>query len=291
MSSFYSIVYLNIRPSLGERVSIALLLRDEQNLIFHQAPEKLEALKSILPGEAYSLARTLIKNLDNLLSDTAIDNRRSAFLVDMGSTKQAFTEKSYLSYLATYGNNLLTFSEPKNIDIPTTEDTFTRLFQKYVHTGWESTQRQPKRKSITKHVREVLYPKVKDRVNLDALITTEMVPGLVAPTKVNLAGRNEVNMIGQIVDFEKKRPDSLANDINRVLALVRALEEKDQEGKYFIIGREPSKSLSEQHSIWENVLDLPTFDFVSDNEVDRIDEYVEEHNVQPLIPLSTESQG
>ncbi|MBU1820765.1 MAG: hypothetical protein KKG00_04530 [Bacteroidetes bacterium] len=289
MSSFYSIVYLNIRPSLGERVSIALLLRDEQNLIFHQAPEKLEALKAILPGEAYSLARTLIKNLDSLLSDTVIDDRRPHYQINLGSTKQAFTEKSYLSYLATYGNNLLTFSEPKTIDIPTTEETFTRLFQKYVHTRWESTQRQQPRRSIVKHVREVLYPKVKDRVNLDAVITTEMVPGLVAPTKVNLAGKNEVNMIGQIVDFEKKKPSSLADDINRVLALVRAFEEKDAKGKYFIIGSEPNRNLSEQHSIWENVRDLPTLDFVSDSETDRIDEYIEEHNVQPLIPVSSES--
>lgn len=289
MLSFYSIVYLNIRPSLGERVSIALLLRDEQNLIFHQAPEKLEALKAILPTEAYSLARTLIKNLDSQLSNTAIDVGRSGYQINLESSKQAFIEKSYLSYLSTYGNNLLTFSEPKTIDIPTTHETFVQLFRKYIHSSWEPTQRQPIHRSIVKHIREVLYPKVKDRVNVDAIITTEMVPGLVAPTKVNLAGRNEVNMIGQIVDFEKKKPSSLADDINRVLALVRAFEEKDAKGKYFIIGREPNRKLSEQHSIWENVRDLPTLDFVSDSETDRIDEYIEEHNVQPLIPVSYES--
>ncbi|TDB69143.1 hypothetical protein [Arundinibacter roseus] len=289
MSSFYSIVYVNIRPALGERVSIALLLRDEQNLLFHQAPEKLEALKTILPSEAYNLARTLIKNLDSLLSDSGIEDTRSEYQINLGSDKQAFTEKSYLSYLSAYGNNLLTFSEPRTIDIPTTQETFTRLFQKYVHTGWESSQRQSTRTSLVKYVREMLYPKVKDRVNLDAVITTEMVPGLVAPTKVNLAGRNEVNMIGQIVDFEKKKPGSLADDINRVLALVRAFEEKNDKGKYFIIGREPKKELSEQHAIWENVRDLPTLDFVADTETDRIGEYIEEHNVQPLIPVSFES--
>ncbi len=293
MTTFYSIIYANIRPSLDERVSIALLLRDDNRLIFHYAPEKLDALRVLLPAEAYSLARTLVKNLDEYIGNPEPVNKYFNYKVSIEPFERRFLEKSYVSYLAAYSNNLLTFSEPKAIDLPVTDDAFIRLFQKYIHQDWEIARKHASNSNVAERVRRDLYPKVKGRVNLDATITAQVVPGLIAPTKVNIAGRNEVGMIGQVIDFEKKQPYSLEADINRIVALARAFEANGEvNGKYFLIGKEPSLNFPFQREIWQNVRQQRTFEFVPENETERIDEYIAEHNVQPLIPAETvEAEG
>ena len=285
MPTFYSIVYANIRPSVDERVSIALLLRDDRRLIFHHAPEKIDALRVLMPAEAYSLVRVLIKNLDDYIANPEPVNKHFNYKVGVEPFERQFLEKSYVSYLATYSNNLFTFSEPKVIDLPVTDEVFTRLFQKYIHQDWKTARKQTRRGNVVERVRRELYPKVKGRVNLDATITSEVVPNLVAPTKVNLAGRNQVGMIAQVVDFEKKQPYSLEADINRILALARAFEENGEtKGKYFIIGKELGPNFPFQREIWQNIRQQRTFEFVPEEEIERIDAYITEHNVQPLIP-------
>ncbi|XWW46643.1 hypothetical protein JYG30_04050 [Fibrella sp. USSR17] len=285
MNTFYSIVYANIRPATDERVSIALLLRDNNRLIFHHAPEKVDALRNLLPAEAYSLVRMLIKNLDEYIANPDSVNKNLNYKVDIEHFERRFLDKSYVSYLATYSNNLLTFSEPKFIDLAVTDETFVRMFQKYVHQDWEMAHKHQYRGSVIERVRKELYPKVKGRVNLDATITTELLPDLVVPTKVNIAGQNEVSMIGQVIDFEKKQPYSLEADVNRIVALARAFESNgSKNGKYFIIGKEPGINFPFQRNIWQSLRQQRTFEFVPETETERIDQYVEEHNVQPLLP-------
>lgn len=285
MTTFYSIVYANIRPSVDERVSIALLLRNEDQLIFRYAPEKLDALRSLMPAEAYSLVRVLAKNLDEYIANPEPVNKYYNYKVNIEPFGRKFLDKSYIAYLSAYSNNLLTFTEPKSIDLPVTDEVFMRLFQKYVHQDWETARKQPARNNVAERVRRDLYPKVKGHVNLDATITNSIVPDLVTPTKVNIAGRNEVSMIAQVIDFEKKQTYSLEADINRMLALARAFEENGEaNGKYFLIGKEPGLEFPFQREIWQNIRQQRTFEFVPDNESDRIDEYVTEHGLQPLIP-------
>lgn len=285
MTTFYSIVYANIRPATDERVSIALLLRDENRLIFHYAPEKVDALRNLLPAEAYSLIRMLVKNLDEYIANPGPVNKHFNYKVDIEYFEKRFLDKNYVSYLATYSNNLLTFSEPKAIELPVTDEAFVRLFQKYVHQDWDMARRQQHRGSVVERVRKELYPRVKGRVNLDAIITAQFLPGLVVPTKVNIAGQNEVSMIGQVIDFEKKQSYSLEADVNRIVALARAFEANgSKNGKYFIIGKEPGLNFPFQRDIWQNLRQQRTFEFVPDTETERIDQYVEEHNVHPLLP-------
>ncbi len=285
MTTFYSIVYANIRPSVDERVSIALLLRDEQRIIFHHAPEKLDALRSLMPSEAFSMLKVLIKNLDEYIANPEPVNQHFNYKVGMEPFERRFLDRGYVTYLATYSNNLLTFSEPKAIDLSVTDEAFMALFKKYIHQDWETARRISTRQQSIERVRKELYPKVKGRVNLDATITSDIIPDLVTPTKVNLAGQNEVSMVAQVIEFEKKQTYSLEADVNRLLALVRAFEASgEKNGKYFIVGKEPGLSFQAQRTIWQNIRRQPAFEFVPDNETDRIDEYIIEHNVQPLIP-------
>ena len=115
MPAFYSIVYANIRPSIGERVSIALLLRDETTVMFRHSPQKVNFLRAILSAEAFGLLITCVNSLVAYFGTPDFANQPSG-------------------YLSMSGNNLISFSAPKAIDAATNGEVLTRLFTKYVHT-------------------------------------------------------------------------------------------------------------------------------------------------------------
>jgi hypothetical protein len=155
MATFYSIVYANTRPSVGERVSIALIVRDERRLLFHYAPRKLTVLARLLSAETMSLLQTCLTNLNSYIANPELvdelhDSRFSRGSSDISVSADRFLEQDYVSYLARYNNNLLTFSQPVPIDIPVTEVIYQSLFTKYVFADWEPVAHDPN------HIRQVV---------------------------------------------------------------------------------------------------------------------------------------
>ena len=286
MATFYSIVYANIRPSVDERVSIALLLRDEKEILFKHAPKKLDFLRAILPTEAFSLLHTCIKNLDQYIANPVSVNKSYNYSLGIDLFNQRFLEESYVSYLSTYSNNLLSFSAPKAIDVAVTEDVFAKLFTKYVHTDWLERKKQ-QRSNVFERVEKQLYPKINEHVNINPTLTTALLPKLLRPTKVDFIGLNGIPVVGQIVDFSSKNLFALEGHVNRLYSIDNALEAEGYfESKYYIIGQEPVETLKEQHDFWQQVRKLSLFDVVPVEEIDKIDEYMEENKVQPFYQKS-----
>lgn len=91
-------------------------------------------------------------------------------------------------------------------------------------------------------------------------------------------GKNEIEVFGQSIDFEKKNY-SIEYTIGNLLQIKRAFPD----AKQFVIGFEPKKNLEVNHRIWENIRQISDFDYVDTSEVERITEYAIEHGVTPLI--------
>jgi hypothetical protein len=105
----------------------------------------------------------------------------------MDTRRKDFLEASYVEYLSRYSNNLITFDTPKIIDIPFQQETFDRLFVKYVFGLQKKiTHDIP---SIVEKVRTQLYPQIQSFVNIDTLITPEVLPTLVTSAKVSFVGK------------------------------------------------------------------------------------------------------
>jgi hypothetical protein len=66
------------------------------------------------------------------------------------------------------------------------------------------------------------------------------------------------------------------------VALSTVMEE--DAAKCYIIGDEPNQLLTEQHTVWNNVRNHPKVEYVPSNETDRIVEYLEKHDVKPVMP-------
>ncbi len=138
MVTFYSIVYANIRPSISERVSIALIVRDQTQTLFHYAPKKLAVIRLLLPAEAFSLLKMSLTRLNEYVINPDLYKHG----LPLGQTEslspaQRLLSAGYISHLARLSNNLLSFSEPVPIDLPMTEAAYQKLFTKYVFSDWD----------------------------------------------------------------------------------------------------------------------------------------------------------
>ena len=48
-----------------------------------------------------------------------------------------------------------------------------------------------------------------------------------------------------------------------------------------MIGDEPDRRLSENHSLWNSIKDANIVDLVPTGEIERVEEYMEVHGVEP----------
>jgi hypothetical protein len=96
-------------------------------------------------------------------------------------------------------------------------------------------------------------------------------------------GINGMPVAGQTIDFDKKH-HFLENDIARFVSLTKAIElEGKEKGKYFVLGHEPDKKDDKNHLLWEQIKDSKFLEFVDVNDVDRVEEYIEKHEVKPYF--------
>lgn len=281
MKTFYTILYANIRPSVDERVSIGLLLRNDRQYFFEYSTDKLDVIRGLFTAEAFGLLRNYLKNLKAYLS---LPYSETVGISDlpMDTRKKDFLEASYVEYLSRYSNNLITFDAPKIIDIPFQQETFDRLFVKYVFGLTKKITRDVP--GIVEKVKTQLYPQIQSFVNIDTPIPPVVLPTLVTPAKVSFVGKNEVPVAGQVADFEK-RPYDLEGDINRLIVLQQAFEwHNAHHGQYYVIGDEPPQHLTSQHALWQQMRGNKHLSLIPSDETEQIYDYMQAHGVSPLMP-------
>lgn len=279
MKTIYSILYVTLNTALNEKVSIGLLMFDGEYDMFSYSTDKLFALKGIIEPERYSLIKGYLKSLENDIN--LKDN--TEILFESKTLKNRWVSEGYISYLSRYSNNLIQFSEPKAIDIIYTPENFKRLFEKYIYVFDQKIEAIITEQDVVKKVRQQLYPKITNRVNLDKSLDSTHFENLFAPIEVNFIGINGMPVAGQTIDFDKKH-HFLENDIARFVSLTKAIElEGKEKGKYFVLGQEPEKKDDKNHLLWEQIRNTEFLEFVDVDEVSRIEEYIEKNEVKPYF--------
>lgn len=278
MKTIYSILYVTLNTALNEKVSIGLLMSDGKYDRFRFSADKLLALKGIIEPERYNLVKGYLKSLEsdiNVAGDEKVVFENKAL-------KNNWVNEGYISYLSRYSNNLIQFSEPKTIDILFSPENYKRIYEKYIY-AFDQKIEEVFVESIFTKVKQELYPKITNRVNLDFALDSSHFENLFAPIEVNFIGINGMPVAGQTIDFDKKH-HFLENDIARFVSLTKAIElEGKEKGKYFVLGHEPDKKDDKNHLLWEQIKDSKFLEFVDVNDVDRVEEYIEKHEVKPYF--------
>lgn len=276
MKTIYSILYVALNTALDERVSIGVLLSDSEHDIFKYSSEKLLALKSLMDPERYSLMKNYLKALEDNV------NFNTADLSEAKPFNREWINESYISYLSRYSNNLIQFSEPRSIDIEFGFENFKRIFEKYVY-AYEARAENTQETHIYVKVKEKLYPKISDRVNLDIVLDASHFENLFAPIEVNFIGINGMAVAGQAIDFSK-RHYNLENDVARFVSLTKAIELGERKnGQYFVLGREPENTSHKNHLLWEQIRDSDFLEFVDIDEIGIVEDYIENNDVRPYF--------
>lgn len=280
MKTIYSLLYVNLNAALEERVCIGLVMTNGKEYFYEYSTKKLRCVLPLLSEEKKSFIKCYLKSLGQDIQQSKIVNHQ---LFDHKGYAEQWVREEYLTYLSTYANNIVSFSTPKTITLPCTSDNFKRLFEKYVFEYEEDLHAliTPPAK-IQAQVRQQLYSQIEQRVNLDITLDNTDFSTLLVPVTIDFIGRNDLAVLGETIEFNKPITQ-IQHDITSYLSLTMSIEEQEQKkGTYFLVGKEPDKK-ERSHQFWTNLRNSPFVEYVEIDEIDRIANYMEDHNVQPYF--------
>jgi len=273
MKSHYSILSAVVRSEIQEKISIGLLLVTASDVYFQFSKTKLLAVRTLLDSSLYKYLNETIRQIDAAVAKEN-DVKKTLFA---DSDKNMQFSQSYLAYMSNYSNNLIHFSAPVEIELSGSSELFNALFTKYV----DSLVSVQKRTKSVERIKEEFYPQVKEYYFTDKEVTTKDIPTLPMSVNVDIIGKNELPVFGQIIDFE--RP---IYNIRQDVAVLDFLMDAFQEGcsKNFMVGNEPDKTTyPKSHEAWNDLRKWNKFNYISLDEIDLIKEYAVEHGVVPAF--------
>lgn len=274
MTSHFSILSIVTRPEIGEHIAVGLLLTAEGSVYFKESKRKLNIAKGLLEDPVYRYAQDCLRDLrQDVAQLQALKGAESLF------KEQVFAHGrysvGYLEYMNRYSNNVLAFTAPKQIEIAADEALADRLFHKYI----DNKVAAPNEKRPLEQLSKEFYPRMRSHFNVEQKLTTAELPKLIVPVTPDLIGHNDRPVFAQKIDLER-RMDFIQSDLGLVSMISGVLDHPHG----FIISAEPKKSnYPEQHDAWVRLRQDKMTEYVDISEVERISEYAEKHNVQPLV--------
>ena len=285
MKTFFSIIYLPLNSNLQEKISIGLVMSNGEQSIFKVSNPKMQIIKGLISSNKFSILKNYFSNIINEI-DPKVDEFRLNIKAEISNN---WLNESYFSYLNRYSNNLVIYSEPRNIDSEVSLENFKPIFKKYVFEFDEEIN-VIKSEDILSKVRTRLFTKIEDRVNLNVTLSSNDFNELLTPVDVNFIGKNGVVVAGQTIDFVK-RMYNLENDLTRYISFTKAVDYSSaNKGKYFLVGQEPNKIQNPaNHNTWKHVKESHLVEYVYLSEIEKIQEYIISKGVSPFFSKGEDS--
>jgi len=168
MKTFYSILYVPIRPEVKERLTIGLFMRSEKQAIFRYSTHKMEVLNHLLPRQAYNLLKLALHSIERSVEKAQKHfNGSIDSLIPEESLDYNLVGEPYFQYLSKYNQNLVAFTPPQEINMIVTLNNFRKLFDKLIHEGELIQKMKSEKTDIVKNTRSLLKPKIEKNVNWD----------------------------------------------------------------------------------------------------------------------------
>jgi hypothetical protein len=274
MQSHFSILSASIRPEIQEQVAIGLMLVGSDTVHFRFSKNKLAVVRELLSQQAVKYLKDTLKQISLAAFN---ENEKFKGLFGGSETINKSFSLSYLEYLSRYSNNLLSFSTPKTIELQSSDDLFEALFKKYIDEyAFIENISEPR---TFDNFRNTFFTKVQPYFNVEQEFSSDDIPGLIMPVKVDLIGKNEKPVYAQAVDLERQNYH-IQNDLAVLFMLNKALVN----AKGFHISSEPDKKLfPRQHDTWKSIKTWKDSEYVDMSEVQKIEEYATLHGVVPLV--------
>ncbi|HEX5003048.1 MAG TPA: hypothetical protein VFW78_11185, partial [Bacteroidia bacterium] len=258
---------------MDERISIALILINDNNVFFKYSPEKIKILKDLLPLNSYNLIKNSIQNIDRYF----LHKQSNEVLANYS---ERMLDMNYFEYLSRYANNLLVFSKPQKIEIRSTLENINILFEKFIFK-LGSIEKLVELDFI-KDVKRTINPILKDNVNFNVKVDKSIIKSLDIPTSVSFIGQNGHKVIGEVVDFNKEI-NHLENKLRSVLYVRENMLQEDPYSSAYIIYKAPLIKNSENNEIYKSLKNNSQLklDFKTIDEINKVKTFLDKNNVKP----------
>lgn len=276
MATHYCIFSAQIRPEIGEKLSIGLLLMAGERVYFKFSKNKLAGARGLLPDGTYRLLKNSLNQVEAAVRQLEEQHQT---LPGSGFTDTPISV-AYMQYLSRYNNNVLTVSAPKELNLPANDLLFDQLFLKFIDdTAMAATA---DREELLHSFKATHLETLQRHFNIDREFTCREIPGLIAPVRPDFAGINEVPVFAHAIDLSRTIYH-IENDLAQLALLKLAHESNGRAAVSFVIAREPSKNQPRQHQVWQQLYEGSQFKYVDLQEPDKLLRYAEAHGVVPFI--------
>jgi hypothetical protein len=262
MNTFYTIISAVTNPNINEKISVGLILSDGNETYYDFSSFKLNSLTNLMSSQWLSFLRKYLKNIKYQLNDNKID---------------VTIDKKYYDYLSAYNNNIVSFSEPRFIDLDVNRENFNKLFSLYI----SNQENQHKAKlSKVQETKNTFIPKVKKHFSIDNEINANYDKQIKIPLKIDLIGKNDTIVLSKFFDLERKS-NFVKSDFYDLNVLSKVFDTKT---KKFLVTAEPDKkNYPEHHSLWSELRSFDNYTYVDVSEIEIIKDYAQSHGVEPLV--------
>lgn len=282
MITQYSILSVLIRPEIQEKISIGLLLFDTNDVYFSFSKNKLQVSKELLSNSSYKILKEVLESIERKVEtdNLKLSDKKKFKIYKNRITDNTFST-SYISYLSKYSNNVISFTNPKEIYLEINNQNFSSLFRKYIDDIIEAAEVEPKQKPV-EYIKTQFGEKIKEHYDFNKEVTHEQVQNLIAPVRIDFAGRNEIDVYAQTVDMEAG-PGTVANHINAFVQLKTTYQKNNIQMQDFFIAKEPARELfPKQHDMWNQLRNSDILNYLDLSESEAIITYAEQHGVVPI---------
>lgn len=107
----YSLIYAVVRPEISERISVGMIILDEDGLDIRCSSGKLKALEYLVSRNKHQFVVDTLKSLKE---------------------KKLISSESEIEYLSRYSNNMINISGVQTMNLTPTAEHKDWLFKKYV---------------------------------------------------------------------------------------------------------------------------------------------------------------
>jgi hypothetical protein len=278
MKTHYSVLFASLRKVIQEKVSIGLLLFDGSAALCKFSYPKIKGLKHLMQKDEFKIVSESVTALEQKLRQNHLNEAKAA------STLFTITDPEfsldYISYLSRYKNNLITYSTPKPIDIEVKEENVLKLFANLVGESQELAVEE--RVTPLNKLQNIYGDKISAHFIQNHVVGMDEIPNLLVPVKVDLAGRNNVDVFVQSIDMTTGEA-KIIQEISTFYLLKDTYKKNGKKMYDFVLSEEPPISLRKQYELWKHLANSNEFNYVDISEGNKILEYAETHDVRPVF--------
>ena len=132
MKTFYSIISINIRPEINERLSVGLIMIFGEKVFFRYSNSKLNIIQKLTGKEIWKATHNYLKLVQSSVSNKALSTNKDLLNLKVENKYSRLFSEQYIEYLSRYNNNLVSFSKPNFIELEATDQKLDVFSNKIV---------------------------------------------------------------------------------------------------------------------------------------------------------------